>query len=74
MEDDFVNFVVIFVVGNCVVDTVVGKSVVEVGIRVLIDIGREEVTDNSVVIFVVGNCVVDNFVVGSCVVDAVVCK
>ena len=40
-------------------DAVVRKSVVEVGIEVLVGIGVEEVIGNSVVIFVVCNCVVD---------------
>ena len=65
---------VIFVVGNCVVDAAVCKSVVKCGILVLVGNRVEEVFDNSVVIFVVGNCEVDVFDVGSCVVDAVVCK
>ena len=63
---------VIFVVGNSVVDVVVCRSVTEVGILVLVGIGVEESFVNSVVIIIVGNCVVDVLIVGSGVVD--VCK
>ena len=59
---------VIIVVGNCVVDAVVGKSVVEVGIWVLVGILVEEGFGNFVVISVVGNCVIEN-VVGKSLVE-----
>ena len=56
--DDIGNFVIIFVVGHVVVDSIVRNSVLDFGTCVLVGIFVVDV------IFVVGNCVV----------EAVVCK